>query len=115
MNRFARLFAAIDETTATNAKVAALVDYFRTAPPADAAWAVHFLSGRRPKRLVGSRKLATWAADEADIPAWLFEESYHAVGVLAETITMVLPDDGASSELSLAHWVEERLLRLRGE
>jgi DNA ligase-1 len=115
MKRFARLFAAIDETTATNEKVAALVEYFRSAPPADAAWAVHFLSGRRPKRLVGSRKLAAWAADEADIPEWLFEESYHAVGDLAETITLVLPDDGASSELSLAHWVEERLLRLRGE
>ena len=115
MKKFARLFAAIDETTATNEKVAALVAYFGSAPPADAAWAVHFLTGRRPKRLVGSRKLAAWAADEADIPEWLFEESYHAVGDLAETITLVLPDDGASSELSLAHWVEERLLRLRGE
>ncbi|HEV7365883.1 MAG TPA: ATP-dependent DNA ligase [Gemmatimonadales bacterium] len=115
MKRFARLFAAIDETTATSEKVAALVEYFRSAPPADAVWAVHFLSGRRPKRLVGSRKLAAWAADEADIPEWLFEESYHAVGDLAETITLVLPDDAASSELSLAHWVEERLLCLRGE
>jgi DNA ligase 1 len=115
MKRFARLFAAIDETTATNEKVGALVDYFQSAPPADAAWAVHFLSGRRPKRLVGSRKLAAWAADEADIPEWLFEESYHAVGDLAETITLVLPDGGASSELPLAHWVEERLLRLQGE
>jgi DNA ligase-1 len=115
MKRFARLFAAIDETTATNEKVAALVDYFGSAPSTDAAWAVHFLTGRRPKRLVGSRKLAAWAAEEAVIPKWLFEESYHAVGDLAETITLVLPDDGASSELSLAHWVEERLLRLRGE
>jgi DNA ligase-1 len=115
MKRFARLFAAIDETTATNEKIAALVEYFRGAPPADAAWAVHFLSGRRPKRLVGSRKLAAWAAAEADIPEWLFEESYHAVGDLAETITLVLPDDGTSSELSLTHWVEQRLLRLRGE
>jgi DNA ligase-1 len=115
MRAFARLFAAIDETTATNEKVAALVDYFRSARPADAAWAVHFLSGRRPKRLVGSRKLAAWAADEADIPEWLFEESYQSVGDLAETITLVLPNDGGSSDLSLAQWVEERLLRLRGE
>jgi ATP-dependent DNA ligase len=115
VKRFARLFAAIDETTATNEKVAALVDYFRSAPPADTAWAVHFLSGRRPKRLIGSRKLAAWAAEEAGIPEWLFEESYHAVGDLAETITLVLPETGASSELPLSHWVEERLLRLRGE
>jgi ATP-dependent DNA ligase len=115
VKRFARLFAAIDETTATNEKVAALVDYFRSAPPGDAAWAVHFLTGRRPKRLIGSRRLAAWAADEAEIPEWLFEESYQAVGDLAETITLVLPDTGASSELPLSHWVEERLLRLRGE
>ena len=56
MKRFARLFAAIDETNATNEKVAALVSYFRSAPPEDAVWAVHFLIGRRPKRLVGSRR-----------------------------------------------------------
>jgi DNA ligase 1 len=114
MRAFARLFSAIDETNSTTEKVAALVSYFRSAPPADAAWAVHFLSGRRPKRLVGSRKLASWASAEAGLPEWLFEESYQAVGDLAETITLILPDTGASSQLPLYHWVE-RLLRLRGE
>jgi DNA ligase-1 len=115
MKDFARLYTALDETTATNDKVAALVGYFRTASPADAAWAVHFLSGRRPKRLVSTRNLRSWAAAEAELPDWLFEESYHEVGDLAETITLLLPDNGESSELSLAHWIEERLLRLRGE
>jgi DNA ligase-1 len=112
---FARLYTTLDETTATNEKVAALVDYFRSAPPADAAWAVHFLSGRRPKRLVSAPKLRAWAAEEGGIPGWLFEESYQAVGDLAETITLVLPAGGSSSELALGHWVEERLLPLRGE
>jgi DNA ligase-1 len=115
VREFARLFSAIDETNATSEKVAALVEYFRTAPPQDAAWAIHFLSGRRPKRLVGSRKLATWASSEAGLPHWLFEESYQAVGDLAETITLILPDTGASSALPLSHWVEQRLLPLRGE
>jgi ATP-dependent DNA ligase len=115
MRAFARLYAALDETTSTSAKVAALVDYFRTAPPADAAWAIHFLSGRRPKRLLGSADLRAWAAAEAGIPEWLFEESYHAVGDLAETITLLLPDGGASSDQPLARWVEERLLPLRGQ
>ena len=115
MRAFARLYAALDETTATSAKVAALVAYFRAAPPADAAWAVHFLTGRRPKRLVASGDLRGWAAAEAGIPDWLFEESYHAVGDLAETITLLLPDAGSSSDLSLAHWVEQRLLPLRGQ
>jgi DNA ligase 1 len=115
MKRFARLYTALDETTATNEKVAALVEYFVSAPPADAAWAVHFLIGRRPKRLVSSARLRMWGAEVAGVPAWLFEESYHAVGDLAETITLLLPPGENSSELPLAYWVEERLLRLQGE
>lgn len=114
MKVFAQLYASIDETKSTNEKVAALVEYFRTASPADAAWAIHFLSGRRPKRLVGSRKLAAWASQEADVPQWLFEESYQSVGDLAETITLILPDTGSPSELPLTQWVD-RLLGLRGE
>jgi DNA ligase-1 len=115
MRAFARLYTALDETNATGEKVAALVEYFRSAPPGDAAWAVHFLSGRRPKRLVGSANLRAWAAAEAGVPDWLFEESYHAVGDLAETITLLLSDTGASSDLPLSHWVEDRLLALRGQ
>lgn len=115
MKRFARLYGALDETTATNEKVAAMVTYFASAPPADVAWAIHFLTGRRPKRLVSSGKLRAWAAEEAGIPDWLFEESYQAVGDLAETITLLLPASGAFTELPLSYWVEERLLRLRGE
>jgi DNA ligase-1 len=112
---FARLYTAVDETTSTSEKVAALVAYFAAAPPADAAWAVHFLIGRRPKRLVSSGKLRTWAAEEAGLPDWLLEESYQAVGDLAETITLLLPAGSSSSDLPLSYWVEERLLRLRGE
>jgi DNA ligase 1 len=112
---FAGLYAALDETTATTGKVAALVEFFRTATPRDAAWAIHFLSGRRPRRLVTSGHLRAWAAAEAGIPDWLFEESYHAVGDLAETVTLLLPDTGAAAEQPLAWWVEERLLPLRGQ
>jgi len=112
---FARLYATLDETTATGEKVAALAEYFRTAPPADAAWVVHFLIGRRPKRLVSAPKLAAWASEAAGIPDWLFEESYAAVGDLAETITLILPDTGASDDRGLSYWVEQRLLPLRGQ
>ena len=56
MKAFAELYAALDETTKTGEKVDALARYFASVAPADAAWAVHFLSGRRPKRLVGARK-----------------------------------------------------------
>ena len=115
MKAFARLYDALDQTTATSEKVAALVAYFREAPPRDAAWAVHFLLGRRPKRLMASGRLRAWAAEAAGIAEWLFEESYGAVGDLAETITLLLPDTGGSSDRPLSWWVEERLLPLRGQ
>jgi DNA ligase 1 len=115
VRQFARLYATLDETTATGEKIAALASYFGTAPPADAAWAVHFLVGRRPKRLVATPKLAAWAAEAAGIPVWLFEESHAAVGDLAETITLLLPDTGGAGDASLSHWVEQRLLPLRGQ
>jgi DNA ligase-1 len=112
---FARLYTTLDETTATGEKIAALAEYFRTAPAGDAAWAVHFLIGRRPKRLVSAPKLAAWASEAAGIPPWLFEESRAMVGDLAETITLLLPDTGESNDRSLSHWVEQRLLPLRGQ
>ncbi len=76
MKAFAELYAALDGTTKTNEKVAALRRYLAAAPPGDAAWAVNFLVGRRPKRLLESRKLAQWAIEEAGIPDWLFGECY---------------------------------------
>ncbi len=115
MRRFAALYAELDETTKTSAKVAALAAYFAGAEPADAAWAVHFLSGRRPKRLIGPRRLAAWAMEAAGVPEWLFDECYDSVGDLAETISLLLPPSHAATLLPLHHWVEARLLPLRGE
>ena len=59
MKRFAALFAALDGTTATNAKVAALAAYFRTAPEADRLWTIALLSGRRPRRRNGVRPMSS--------------------------------------------------------
>jgi DNA ligase-1 len=115
MKRFAALFDALDETTRTTEKVAALVAYFKSVPAADAAWAVHFLSGHRPKRLIGARKLADWAMSEASVPSWLFEECYESVGDLAETIALLLPEPVSQSDLALHTWIDERLLPLAGE
>lgn len=113
MKSFAELYTALDETTKTNGKVAALTRYLAAATPEDAAWAVNFLIGRRPKRLLESRKLAQWAIQEAGIPDWLFGECYHAVGDFAETIALLLPPAAESSNLPLHWWVEQRLLPMR--
>jgi DNA ligase 1 len=109
---FAALYDAIDATTSTSAKVAAIVAYLRRAPAADAAWAIAFLIGRRPKRLVRAPDLRRWAAEMATIPEWLFEESYAQVGDLAETITLLVPEATSGDEGHFAVWVEQRLLPL---
>jgi len=112
MKRFAQLFTEIDATTRTTEKVEAMSRYFTSANPGDAAWAVYFLSGGRPKRLVPVRRLADWAMEESGVYDWLFEESYHAVGDLAETIALLLPDSSSSSDEPLHVWVERKLLRI---
>lgn len=115
MKAFAELYAELDATTSSNAKLAAMQDYFSQAPPEDAAWAVYFLSGGRPRQLVPVkilRELAVWVSG---LSLWLFEESYQAVGDLAETISLVLPESPYSSDEGLALWIEDKLLPLRGE
>jgi DNA ligase-1 len=115
MRAFAALFAELDETTRTGEKVAAMVRYFRAADPADAAWAVYFLTGRKPRQVVPTKLLRRWAADLAGVPDWLFEESYHAVADLAETLALLVPPPTAADDRPLARWVEDDLLPLRGK
>ncbi|NVZ55404.1 ATP-dependent DNA ligase [Pseudomonas edaphica] len=114
MKAFAELYANLDATTSSNAKLAALQAYFRQAPPEDAAWAVYFLSGGRPRQLVPTRLLRDMATAASGIEPWLFEESYQSVGDLAETISLLLPESSYTSEDGLAVWLEEKLLPLRG-
>ncbi|SDX72683.1 ATP-dependent DNA ligase [Pseudomonas salomonii] len=114
MKAFAELYANLDATTSSNAKLAALQAYFRQAPPEDAAWAVYFLSGGRPRQLVPTRLLRDMATAASGIEPWLFEESYQSVGDLAETISLLLPESSYTSEDGLAVWLEDKLLPLRG-
>ncbi|HUG21864.1 ATP-dependent DNA ligase [Piscinibacter sp.] len=113
MKRFAQLFGELDSSTATSAKVAALRRYFDEAADADAAWAVYFLSGGKPRQVVSTAVLCALACRRAGIAEWLFEECYQAVGDLAETIAHVLPPAPQPSDVGLAQWVEQRLLPLR--
>ncbi|MDP3619909.1 MAG: ATP-dependent DNA ligase [Ramlibacter sp.] len=114
MKSFAALFTELDTTTSTNAKVDALQRYFAQAPARDAAWAVYFLSGGKPRQVVSMASLALLACEVAGIEPWLFDECYQAVGDMAETIAHVLPRDAQPSDVGLAEWVEDRLLPLRG-
>ena len=114
MKRFSRLFSELDATNSTNEKVEALARYFAEAPAHDAAWAVDFLAGGKPRQVVKTASLVGLACQVAQIEYWLFDECYQSVGDLAETIALVLPREGEPSDVGLAVWVEERLLPLRG-
>ncbi|BEV15432.1 ATP-dependent DNA ligase [Herbaspirillum sp. DW155] len=114
MREFSRLYTELDATTSTTRKLAALQDYFGRAEAADAAWAVYFLAGGKPRQAVPTGLLKQCAMDYAQIDEWLFEECYHSVGDLAETIAHVLPPPKASNDLGLARWMEERIAPLRG-
>ena len=107
MQQFATLFKALDQTTKTNAKVAALADYFNEASEDDKLWTIALLSGRRPKRTLTVSKLREWAAEVAGVPLWLFEESYPIVGDLAETIALILPEPEARSTKTLSGWIAD--------
>jgi len=115
MKEFAALFLALDSTTSTKKKTDALLAYFQRAQPADAAWALYFLAGGKPRQTVPTGLMRAAARELAGIPEWLFDESYDVVGDLAETIAHVLPPAAATIELPLHVWIEERLLALRGQ
>jgi DNA ligase-1 len=114
MKRFAALFGELDASTSTRAKVDALVRYFNGAQARDAAWGVYFLAGGKPRAVVNSRVLREFALAASGLPEWLFEESYQAVGDWAETIALLLPEPTRVDDASLADWIEQRLLPLRG-
>lgn len=115
MEDFARLIKTLDATNKTNAKVDAMAEYFLNAADQDKVWAIALLSHRRPPRPVNTTLLRQWANELANIPLWLFEESYHIVGDLAETIALVIPASEARTEnnkppkKSLAQYMDEMI------
>ncbi|WP_282115747.1 ATP-dependent DNA ligase [Cellulophaga baltica] len=109
MKNFASLIKTLDSTTKTNTKVAALAEYFAKASDTDKVWTIAILSHRRPPRPVNTTLLRQWASELSNIPLWLFEESYHIVGDLAETIALVIPSNPLQTDKSLSEFLEEMI------
>jgi DNA ligase-1 len=107
MNLFAELVQVLGTSTKTGDKLNALIQYFESAPEKDAVWVIALFTGRRPKRTVGSALLRTWSAELVQLPSWLFEEAYHTVGDLAETISLLLPPPTYTGNHSLQHYLEQ--------
>ena len=106
VKQFAELFVQLDQTNKTNDKVALIKSYFSEAPEPDQLWTLAFFTHKRPRRPVKSSLLRQWAAELAQIPDWLLEESYHSVGDLAETISLILPPPTTTQDQSLAYWID---------
>jgi DNA ligase-1 len=105
VREFARLYARLDQTTKTSAKIAALADYLRQAGDEDRLWTVALFSGRRPRRTIMAAALRGWAAEAAGLPLWLIEEAHGVVGDLSETIALVLPPPSRQDDRPLAGWI----------
>ncbi|PAW92600.1 ATP-dependent DNA ligase [Mucilaginibacter sp. MD40] len=107
MKAFAQLFLSLDETNKTNEKVKVLKNYFATVPDTDKMHMLALFTGRRPKRQINATLIRHWAIEASNIPAWLFEESYHVVGDLAETMSLLMPENESSSSKTLTEWIAE--------
>jgi len=108
MQKFLQLFQEIESTNSSNKKIRAIVKYFESAPPEDIVWTIAIFSHKRPKRGVTTTQLRVWAAEYANIPLWLFEETYHIVGDLAETIANVIPksyNSETAEDRTLTEWI----------
>ncbi|MEO6949593.1 MAG: ATP-dependent DNA ligase [Ginsengibacter sp.] len=104
MENFALLIKKLGTSNKTTDKINALVTYFSKANDEDKVWVIALFSGRRPKRIASGSLLAGWCCEIINLPYWLFEESYHTVGDLGETIALLLPahDERISSNESLS-------------
>ena len=89
MKQFIHLIQQLDQSTGTNDKIDALVNYCNEATSKDIVWTIALFSGRRPKRIVKTSHLKQWCCEKNKIEEWLFEECYHTVGDLAETIALL--------------------------
>jgi DNA ligase-1 len=108
MKQFVQLFRQLDQTNSTRAKLDALENYFKAACNEDILWAYALMAGKMPKRSIKTSMLRTWAAEHAGIPLWLFEESYHTVGDLAETISLLVhaAETANTADQQLYRWIE---------
>jgi DNA ligase 1 len=101
MRNFALLFNELDETTKSDLKISALINYFQNAASGDAAWAVSLLLGRKIEQVVPVKVLRKWSVELAQIPEWLFAECRNNVGDLAETISLIVPFEENSENIPL--------------
>lgn len=112
MNKFSQLYYDLERQSSTDSKVAILAHYLAHADTEEFSLAVYLLGGGSLRGAVRSNKLREWAAHVVKLPAWLIEESYSAVGDLAETIALLIASsrkqrpNGEKAPSRLTDWAE---------
>ena len=106
MKAFSLMYRRLESTTSTLKRTAIIADFFRQASDKDKLWTIALFTHKRPRRTITTSYLRLWAAELANIPNWLFEDTYHIVGDLAETIAKIIPPPTYTSDNSLSYWVE---------
>jgi len=111
MKRFTSLLIAIDQTTSTSTKTELIAQYLQEESlEKNKLWTIALFTGKKPQRTVNTTLLRKWCAAEANIPLWLLEHTYHIIGDLAETISLILPEYNINpSSKPLYEWIEEMM------
>lgn len=113
MQAFADLIQQLERAAGTRSRVDALANHLEAVGPADGAWALALLLGKRKRRLITGRRLRQICLERSGLPEWLFESCHAQVGDSAETIALLLPQlslpPAPPQELPLAEWMEHRL------
>ncbi|OSZ81266.1 ATP-dependent DNA ligase [Chitinophagaceae bacterium IBVUCB2] len=113
MKLFAQLIYVLGATTKTNEKLKALQEYFAIANDKDKVWVIALFTGRRPKRVISSTLIKTWCAEYCNLPLWLFDECYHTVGDLSETIALLITgEENADTIDRPLHYYIESFIQL---
>ena len=113
MKRFAELVRSLGTATKTNDKLDALVGYFEQADDRDKVWVIAIFSGRRPRRVVSSSDLIEYCIELTGFPSWLFEECYHTVGDLGETLSLLIPEEKSGDPGVPLNFYLDKLVRLQ--
>lgn len=108
MHHFIHLVQELDQTTSTNDKVEAMVDYLQKESDInDKLWMVALLCDKKPPRGVNSSLMREWVGEVTALPDWLIEDAYHSVGDLAETLSLLLPKVIKPNEITLTMLIEK--------
>lgn len=113
MKAFASLVQLLGNATGVHEKLNALSNYFSSTHPKDKVWVIAIFSGRRPKRAVTTSQLKQWCIELTGLQEWLFEECYHTVGDLAETIGLLLPSSSSPKDPLPLHYYIDQLIHLQ--